>query len=177
MSTPSNSVYEKAKKSKEIAALILLPLIEFEFAFHGAQKPAITQAASNLSQLKTLFEICKKHNWLSTREITRLGNKDEYWFKISNTAFKELYEIAGPMADKNKDKWARLLCERANGTEKTREAKKSILLLLKDTEKSLTTVEICLKTRRLPYTATRHLRKLEKEGLIEKDLSGWIAKR
>lgn len=177
MNTPSKSVYDKALDSKKLAANILLPLIEFEFAFHGAQKPAITQAASNFNQLRTLFKICKTHGWLSTKQITKLGNKDEYWFKITNTAFKEIYKIAGPMADKNKDRWAVLLCERAHGMEKTRDARKSILSLLEKSKNSMTTIEICLKTRRLPYTATRHLRKLEKEGLVLKNSSGWIAKR
>ncbi len=177
MNTPSISVYEKALYSKKIAATFLLPLIEFEFAFHGAQKPAITQARSNLNQLKTLFKICKKHGWISTKRITKLGNKDEYWFKITNSGFMEIYDIAGPMADKNKDKWAMLLCERAKGTEKNREAKKFVLFLLRKSKRNMTTNEICLRTRRLPYTVTRHLRKLEKEGLVKKDVDGWIAKR
>ena len=177
MNTPSKSVYAKALNSKEIAAQFLLPLIEFEFAFHGAQKPAITQATSNLNQLRTLFDICKSHGWLSTKQITKLGKKDEYWFKITNTGFKEIYEIAGPMADKNKDKWAILLCERAKGIEKSREIRKLIFSLLKKSNEPLTTVEICLKVRRLPYTVTRHLRKLEKEGFVLKDVNGWIEKR
>src|SRR3989338_10229371 len=146
MNTPSKSVYQKSLHSKELAANILLPLIEFEFAFNGAQKPAITQAISNLNQLNVIFQICKKHNWLSTKQITKLGNKDEYWFKITNTAFKEIYEIAGPMADKNKDKWAILLCERANGVEKNREARNSILSFMKKSKSSLRTIEICLET-------------------------------
>ena len=177
MNTPTKSVYERALDSKELAANILLPLIEFEFAFHGAQKPAITQAASNLNQLKTLFKICKKHQWLSTKRITKLGNKNEYWFKITNTGFKEIYGIAGPMADKTKDKWAILLCERAKGIGKNRKAKKEILSLLKKANRPLTTLEICLRTRRLPYTATRHLRKMEKEELVRKNVDGWIVKR
>lgn len=177
MNTPSKSVYEKALYSKEVAATILLPLIEFEFAFHGAQKPAITQSVSNLNQLKVLFKICKIHNWLSTKHITKLGNKDEYWFKITNTGFKDIYEIAGPMADKKKDKWAILLCERANSVEKNREARNDILSLIKKSKQPMRTVEICLKTRRLPYTATRHLRKLEKEGFVNKNVDGWVAKR
>ena len=170
-------MYQKSLHSKELAANILLPLIEFEFAFNGAQKPAITQAISNLNQLNVIFQICKKHNWLSTKQITKLGNKDEYWFKITNTGFKEIYEIAGPMADKNKDKWALLLCERAKGIEKSRKPRESILSLLKESKDPLKTTEICLKTRRLPYTATRHLRKLEKEGIVQKTIDGWMAKR
>src|SRR3989338_3518812 len=125
MNTPSKSVYEKALTSKEVAATILLPLIEFEFAFNGAQKPALTQSESNLNQLKVIFQICKTHGWISTA-ISKLGNKNEYWFKLSNRGFKEIYEISGHMADKEKDKWAKLLCECADKTSKSRNSKEQI---------------------------------------------------
>jgi len=177
MNTPSNSVYVKAVKSKEIAAMILLPLIEFEFAFNGAQKPAITQSKANLSQLKTLFEICSKHKWVASEQISKLGNKEEYWFKLSNGGFKEIYQIAGPMSDKNKNEWALLLCERAGRTEKNRKTKDDIFRYIASSKGEQSIYQICLNTRRLPYTVTRHIRNLEKRGAIEKTLGGWVAKR
>ena len=177
MNTPSKSVYTRAIDSKEIAATILLPLIEFEFAFNGAQKPAITQSESNLNQLKVLFDICQSHNWTASQKISKLGNKNEYWFKLSNTGFKEIYQIAGPMADKNKDKWALLLCERAGKTERSRTVKDEIIRAVKGTN-GLSIYDICLKTRRLPYTVSRHLSDLEKRGLVKRTPSnGWIEKR
>ncbi|HLC76604.1 MAG TPA: helix-turn-helix domain-containing protein [archaeon] len=163
-------------ESKEIAATILLPLIEFEFAFNGAQKPAITQAESNFNQLKVIFGICKTHDWVASQRISKLGNKNEYWFKLSNTGFKEIYSIAGPMADKGKDKWALLLCERAGKTEKSRLIKDDVLRMIKNSE-GADIYEICLKTRRLPYTVSRHIKNLEKQGLIKKTFSGWVEKR
>ena len=176
MNTPSISVYQRAMSSKKVAATILLPLIEFEFAFNGAQKPAITQAESNLNQLKVLFGICSTHKWTASQKISKLGNKDEYWFKLSNLGFKEIYKIAGPMADKNKDKWALLLCERAGKTEKTRFVKDDIMKAIKGTS-GLSIYYICLKTRRLPYTVSRHVSDLEKRGLIKRTPNGWIEKR
>jgi len=168
------SVYEKAKKDKKLAAQILLPLIEFEFAFLGSQKPAITQSSKNLEQLKVLFEICKNHGWVSSQKISKLGNKKEYWFKLNNKGFSEIYKLAGPMADKRKDEWAKLLCERAGkAKEKDRKLKEKILKILQG-RKRITTLEICLKLRKLPYTVTRHLRKLEKEGIVRKNGNLWI---
>ena len=52
---PQNSVYYKALRDKKIAGLMLLPLIEFEFAFNGSQKPAITQSDLNKPQLQVLL--------------------------------------------------------------------------------------------------------------------------
>ena len=173
MYIPSKSVYTKAFANKNLAASILLPLIEFEFAFNGAQKPALTQALSNIEQLKVVFEICERHGWLSDKKIRKLGNKEEFCFTLSNTAFKEIYDIAGPMADPKKDEWAKLICERAKGTDKNRNAKQEILSVLTEANKELSTLELCLKLRRLPYTVTRHLRKLEKQAVVQKTDNGW----
>ena len=39
----------------------------------------------------------------------------------------------------------------------------------------MTTTEICLNLRKLPYTITRHLRQLEKEGKIKKNGKYWVS--
>jgi len=163
-----------AEEDETLASLILLPLIEFEFAFNGAQKPSITQSEQNKPQLNVLFEICKKHGWTTSNSIKPLGNKQEYWFKLNNTSFKKIYQKAGPMADPKKDKWAKLLCERSEGTEKNRNVKKEIIFLLKSSNNGLTTIDICLKTRRLPYTITRHLRGMERAEIITKNGKKWL---
>ncbi len=173
MKIPSQSVYMKSLSDKILAANILLPLIEFEFAFNGAQKPVLTQSKSNLRQLQIVFEICKNHGWLSENKISKLGNKEEFCFKLNNSAFKEIYEIAGPMADPKKDQWAKLVCERANSLNKNRKIKQEILTILKNSDKEISTLELCLKLRRLPYTVTRHLRNLEKQTLVIKNDNGW----
>ena len=125
-----------------------------------------------MEQLKTIFEICKAHGWVS-QEITKLGKKNEYWFKISNKAFAEIYKLAGPMSDKRKDKWAKLLCERACNTKKDRKIKEKLLMLL--AKRKMSTTELCLEIRRLPYTVTRHLRELQKEGKIKKIGNFWTS--
>lgn len=172
---PRNSVYQKALENKKVASYIVLPLIEFEFAFNGSQKPVLTQSESNFRQLEVLFDICKKYGWLSSKKIVPLGNKKEFCFKIGNKGFAEIYKLAGPMVDEKKDEWARLLCERAQNVEKNRNAKKDIINILKS-ENGLSTLEICLKIRRLPYTVTRHLRKLERAKMVQKNKGRWILK-
>jgi len=171
---PSKSIYEVALQDKKIAAAILLPLIEFEFAFFGSQKPSITQARKNIKQLRVLYKICKQHGWTATK-ISKLGNKDEFWFKISNNGFKEIYKLAGPMADELKDKWAQLLCKRAESTEKERNIREKIIKILSERKDGIRTWELCLKLERLPYTITRHLRLLQKEGLVKKIENKWIS--
>ena len=170
---PSISVYRKALTNKRVAAYMLLPLIEFEFAFNGAQKPALAQSESNNIQLRAIYRICRNHGWLASSRITKLGNRRDSWFKISNTGFREIYELAGPLSDSNKDKWAKLLCERSDaGSDKSRQIRPFIIKALRR-DGELTTNDICLRVKRLPYTVTRHLRKLENKGMVRKTETGW----
>ena len=172
---PQKSVYEKAKENKEIAASFLLPLIEFEFAFHGSVKPVLTQSELNFRQLEVVFNICKNHGWTSSKKIVQLGNKNEFCFKLSNSGFAEIYSMAGPMADENKDKWAKLLCERSGNLEEKRKLTTTqILEILQKSDRIMTTLEICLQARRLPNTVVRHLRKLERAELVQKNKNGWF---
>ncbi len=165
------SVYKIAIKDKRIASLILLPLIEFEFSFFGSKKPILMQGKKNYIQLMAIYEICKSHGWNSGKVIEFDRG---YVFGLNNNGFKEIYSIAGPMADPEKDKWANLLLERANRKHERTIKKKEIMLLLKtDPGKVWKTKEICINLRRLPYSITRQLRKLEKEGYIRKEKGGW----
>ena len=67
------SVYKEALKDKEIAAKILLPLIEFEFSLIGDEHPSLIQSTENMEQFTEIFRICKAHKWLTTKQITRKG--------------------------------------------------------------------------------------------------------
>lgn len=174
---PQTPVYESAAKDKQIASFMLLPLIEFEFAFNGSQKPVITQSERNIQQLKVLFRICRNHGWTASEKIAPLGKKDEYFFKLSNRGFKEIYGLAGPMADGSKDEWARLLCERADNVVKDMKTKDTILKSLQKSGNGLSVLDICLKTRRLPYTVTRHLKNLERAKMIARKNALWYARK
>ena len=165
------SVYNLALKDKRIAAMILLPLIEFEFSFFGSKKPILMQGKKNYVQLMAVYKICKRHRWNSGK-VTEFSRG--FTFGLSNSGFKEIYAIAGPMADSDKDKWATLLFERAErGHEKTIRKEKILELLETDRKKVWKTKEICINLRRLPYSITRQLRRLEKDGNVRRLNGGW----
>lgn len=161
------SVYQKALSSKQVAAYVLLPLIEFEFSFYGSKKPWISQSIKNAKQLEALFRICKAHNWV-TGPI-RAFRKNEASFKLNNKGFGEIYELAGPMADDQKDAWARLLSSRAGKfrylEEKTISVK-DILRFIRKSAKPVSVKEICLAVQRLPNSVSRHLKNLKEAGLV-----------
>lgn len=166
------SVYEIAIQNKQIAAMILLPLIEFEFSFFGSKKPILMQGKKNYIQITAIYKICESHRWNSGKLIEFSRG---YVFGLNNNGFKEIYSIAGPMADPEKDKWAKLLIERANKKHEKTVKKEEILVLLKSNPNKIwKTKEICIDLRRLPYSITRQLRKLENEKVIRREKGGWV---
>ena len=101
------SVYDLAMEDKQTASQILLPLIEFEFGFLGDDSPALIQSPNNKDQFMTIFNICKKHNWLRTDSYKRRG--PNLFFRISRGGFIEIYKNAGPFSNERKKEWARVL--------------------------------------------------------------------
>ena len=176
MQPSRTSIYRLSLTNKKLAAYMLLPLIEFEFCFFGVHKPWIAQCVRNTEQLRALFMICKNHGW--NCGVMKSFRASEVCFKLNNRGFREIYTLAGPMADPKKDEWAKLLCERV---EKHRYKEKEIIKtdeiwsIVRDNPKGIKTMEICLKVRRLPSSVGRHLQKLKKDGRISKNPHGWFA--
>ena len=164
-------VYEECIKDKKLAAKVLLPLIEFEFGLIGDDKPTLVQSRSNIRQIKTIFEICRKHGWTTSRKL--LFKKGNPYFRINTRGFREIYDIAGPFADSTKDQWARLLLERAGkvggykGRAQPTETK-VLELLKRNPGRKWKIEELCLELRLLPGTIRSALRALEKERIVKK---------
>jgi len=173
MLSSRKSVYHKARLSKLIAAYVLIPLIEFEFSFYGSNKPWISQSIKNTRQLKVLFAICKSHGWV-TGPIKRF-RKSELSFKLTNKGFSEIYSLAGPLADSDKDAWARLLVGRTGKfryLEKRVVTSDDVLSYIKSKKKRASTKDICVGMKRLPNSISRHLKKLINSGLVGRDKNG-----
>ena len=167
-------IYEEALKDKKIAAKILIPLIEFEFGFRGLDSPEIVQTNSNREQLEAIFKICKNHGWVTSEKIKYKGKN--LYFRISKKGFKEIYEIAGMFASKEKNEWARLILERLDkrggyrrGQEKTEE---KVFSLLNKEKNWLSVEEICLRLRLLPSVVREALRLLFKNKKIQRKKVG-----
>ncbi len=171
------SVYEEAVTDKQLAAKILIPLIEFEFAFMTDDSPSLVQAISNQSSINAIFQVCKQHGWTTTEHLMRKGKANNPYFRIPTSAFREIYTIAGPFADDRKHQWARLIVERSGniggyrkGTQKTADRVRT--LLLTEPDKFWTIYDICLALRLLPSTVREGVRQLYKSKLLERRREG-----
>jgi hypothetical protein len=176
-------VYDLAINDKQAASQILLPLIEFEFGFLGDDSPALIQSPNNKDQFITIFNICKKHDWLRTGSYKRRGSN--LFFRISRRGFVEIYNNAGPFSSERKREWANLLVERYGKiggyqVNKTR-TEDRIMEFLKEINNWVTLQEICLKLRVLPGTVRMGIKLLREKGLIERKTKGkaayWRIKR
>ncbi len=168
-------VYYECVKNKELAAKVMLLLIEFEFGLLGDDKPILVQSTGNLKQIEAIFNICKTHGWTTTMRMLFKG-KNPY-FRISMRGFREIYNIAGPFADPRKDRWAQLLLERAGkvggyrGGEPSTEDK-VLDFLKRNPDKRWRIEELCLELRLLPSTVRSALRTLKRLDLVRKNRVG-----
>jgi DNA-binding transcriptional ArsR family regulator len=164
-------VYEECLKNKELAAKILLPLIEFEFGLIGDDKPTLVQSRRNIKQIEAIFKICQEHGWTTSENF--LFKRGNPYFRISVRGFREIYNIAGPFADPDKDRWAQLLLERAGKVggykgDKQPTEKKVLEILKRNPNRKWKIEELCLELRLLPSTIRSALRTLEKSHLVRK---------
>lgn len=165
------SVYDRAKRDKNLAASMLLPLIEFEFCFIAEDTPMLVQSKRNETQLKRVHGLCKAHNWC--RDIVNKG--DNTGFKLHRSAFREIYSLAGPFADSRKNDWAKLLLEREGmkggymGNKIS--TKDKIVSELKRNE-WMSIEDLCLALRLMPSTIRETLRELESTRVVKSKHDG-----
>ena len=102
---PSYSLYDECFKNKQLASDLMLIISELEMG-------GIIQRQSYLEMtsydfVNFIFEVCKKWKWTNQRNISeksRPEHKSTYLFYLNPNGTKEIYNLAGPCADINKDK-------------------------------------------------------------------------
>lgn len=171
------SAYEEAITNKQLAAKILVPLIEFEFAFLGDDAPMLVQSRVNESSIDAIFQVCRHHGWTTSSVLLGKGRSRNPYFRLSATAFREIYAIAGPFADKRKHRWAQLIVERRGNIGGYRKndqqtTDKVLTLMLTNANRFWTTYELCLELRLLPSGVRAALRKLYQSQLVERRRKG-----
>ena len=156
------SYIERAILSKQLAADILLPLIEYEACFLGSEAVKLVQAERNREQIGQLYRVVSAHGW-TTRTGLHQYRKGLWTFSLSKAGFGEIYSLSGPMSDKRKDDWAKLLVERTGqvgGWRKDKPSTRSRVSAMLQGTPGATVEEICLKLRLQPGVVNEALREL-----------------
>ncbi len=168
------SVYKECVANKELAAKVLLPLIEFEFSLIGDDSPTLVQTKSNLNQLNAVFKICKSHGWTNFKRLRKKGSN--FYFRLTNDGLKEIYKIAGPFVNKSRNNWTILITERLRKKggymKDLPSTEDKIFKLMKETPKFWKVEDVCLSLRLTPSTIRKAFRKLNKNRLVERKKVG-----
>ena len=165
-------VYQKCLKNKELAANVLLSLIEFEFSLVSDDTPTLLQSHVNKEQLIAVFRICKSHKWTKFKKLKLKG--ENFYFRLTIDGLKEIYEIAGPFVSKKRNMWTKLITERAGkkgGYMKEMPSTEKRIIDLLQTNHDWWTVEgVCLNLRLTPSTIRKSFRKIDNSFIERKKI-------
>ena len=134
---PTTSLYYECFKDKQLSADLILIISELEMGGIMQRAPYLQMTSKDF--VKFILEVCKKWRWTNHTEIkkskTNVPNwKPKYSFFLSSKGTKEIYTLAGPCADIEKNKeFENVLSLRKPGSHrKINETKEKILKLVEN---------------------------------------------
>jgi len=174
-------------RDKKLAAGAFI--ISFDLECRGIQngKPSLCMSKKFKDFLNFMLKVAKKWRWTNNIQLSpvkienslKLGinASPQYEFRINIKGLKEIYKLAGPLADKNKDKCIQFNIKRSNlflkGGYKLRSknTKFKILKYIKK-NKNVTTTQLQFIVKIGTDVILDHLHRLEKLGKIIKKRMG-----
>lgn len=178
------SIYSLLLNNKELSAGAFIISFDFEFRGITTGNPSLCMSETYKDFLEFMLKIANKRGWatldhLSNIDVSYSRNlginaTDQYDFRIKKTKIKEIYDLAGPLADGFKEKCIKHHIKRALVFKDYRAvgvSRNKIYNALKKLKKS-TTTELQFYTTVGHDIILRHLHKLEKDGLITKNRLG-----
>lgn len=176
------SLYNKLFLNKYLAAGTFIASFDLEFRGLTIGQPSLCMTTKFEDFLSFLIKVANKWSWSTSNHLSDVNieyslkrgikatPKKEFRLKIS--ALKEIYNLAGPLADKNKDELLRFHIKRSlNPQIKQRgRARKIILEFLKNKPSKSTELQKYAKIR--VDVVLDHLKKLENEGMVKKTRLG-----
>ena len=102
---PMNSLYDRCFKDEQLSADLMLIISELEMGGIMERTPYLQMKSREF--VNFIFDVCKKWNWTNKDKIKKrdiVGYKPVYGFYLNSGSIAEIYKLAGPCADINKDK-------------------------------------------------------------------------
>jgi len=180
-------LYGQMLKNKRLAAGAFIVSMDLECRGIQNGKPSLCMSEKYKDFLEFMLKIAKKWNWTNNSELSpvkvdysknlRINASPQYEIRINTKGLKEIYSLAGPLADSFKNKCIQFNITRSDRfikygrTLKRGESKQKILSEIK-TKKDLTSTNLQFITGIGTDVVLDHLRNLEKEGKIKKERSG-----
>ena len=165
-------------------------LISFDLEFRGIQQGRPSLAMSEIFKdfLEFMLKVANKWGWTKNKNLSpinmnyskRLGinASPQFEFRLSISGLKDIYEIAGPLAIKSKDKCVSFHVERSKnyinrggGFFREGKTKEKIFEFIK-INKNVTSTQAQFIAGVGVDVVLDHLHKLEKDGLVKKTRGG-----
>lgn len=180
------SLYKKLLNDKKLAAGAIIISMDLEFRGITTGRPSLAMSDKYKDFLEFMLKISNNYRWTTSNHLfpvnvnysINLGIKasPQFEFRISSLKLHEIYELAGPLCERIKNKAINFHANRSKnyknlgGAFKFGNKKEIILKLLKEGES---------KTTELQYglgigidVILGHLHRLEKEGKVNKVRQG-----
>ncbi len=174
-------------KNKKLAAGAFVISLDLECRGVQNGKPTLCMSEKYKDFLEFMLKVAKIWGWTKNIELSsvnvdysrNLGIKasPQFEIRITTEGLKEIYLLAGPLADSFKDECIKFNINRSNNfqkfgrTLKRGESKEKIFQAIKN-GKNLTSTNLQFITNIGTDVVLDHLRNLEKEGKIKKERKG-----
>lgn len=169
-------------REKRVAAQIFLVTLEGEGDYTGELCTTSKEAT------EAMLKLARRGGWTNRKSLKRFSRKESwntlFSFRLNKAGLTEIYELADPLLDKQKDAKLRHMIYGTGEKYKAKkpgETKRAILnLMQKDPERRWSTIEIAMEFGLHPRTVQRHLngyngkrmKGLVEQGLVRKVGSG-----
>ncbi len=173
-----NSVFNKLFSDKFLAAGAFIVSFDLEFRGLTTGQPSLCMTTKFEDFLSFLLSVANHWSWATANHLSNVNiehplsrgikatPKKEFRLKLSS--LKEIYDVAGPLSNEDKDGLIKFHIARSLKPQVKRRgrARKIILELLKDGPNKSTEIQKYAKIR--VDVVLDHLKKLEKENLVKK---------
>ena len=179
-------VYDLLFKEKYLAAGAFI--ISFDLECRGAQygRLDLTMSERYKDFLEYMLSVAKRWSWSTKKELSKvkvdysiqrgINANPQYCFRIKTSKLKEIYDLAGPLLDKHKDKCIKFHIKRSTnyvnfGGSKIGTMKNKLYILVKKLG-PIKSTELQFYVNIGVDVILVHLNNLHKEELINKERKG-----
>lgn len=183
----SFSLFDKLFSSKELAAGVFLVSMDLEF--RGVQTGALSLCMSESSKdfLQFMLDLARHWNWSSSVALSSVNlsyslskgikASPQFELRLSIEGLKEIYDLSGPLAIKEKDKCISFHVNRSRnyinkGANLSKNDTKMKIFKHLKTGRDFTTTQLQFVAGVRVDVVLDHLHSLEKRGLVEKKRVG-----
>lgn len=181
------NLFNSLLKNKKLSAGAFVVSLDLEFRGTHGGRPSLCMSEKYMDFLEFMLRVAKKWKWTNNKKLSPVNIENsiklginaspQYEFRININGLKEIYRLAGPLANRHKDKSIKFNVNRSRnyvnlgGGHRKNKSKEKILEELKRKKDSRTT-DLQFIVGVGTDVVLNHLHELERLGKITKERKG-----